>query len=523
LRLQGTLRPRFAKPGETLVLLDGKQLKLEADTMVVTDDSGAIGLAGIMGGLDTAVTEATTDVYFEAAFWPPEVMAGRARAYGLHTDASLRFERGVDPSGQARAVERASALLLQIAGGRPGPLDVTVDDAHLPARRTVDLRQERIARLLGVDIDAATVSDILGRLGLDAMESSDGWRVQPPPYRFDIGIEEDLIEEVARIYGYDNIPERTGMAALPLVPVTELRVAEDSAAALLVARDYREVITYSFIANADDAATSGELSALRLSNPISSEMSVMRSSLWSGMLRACAANLARQQERVRLFEIGRSYHGSPDAPREIQRIAGLACGPALPEQWSATAKPVDFFDIKSDLDAVLALGGAPDRVDYEPAAHPALQPGQAAQLSIGGTRIGALGKLHPRIARDFDIKRPVYLFELDAKAALAAQLPVAESISRFPAIRRDIAVLVAERVTAAELVRAVRETAPAQVRAVRIFDVYRGPGVEAGLKSVAIGLILQETSRTLTDDDADAAQAAAVQKLHQEFAAVLRD
>jgi phenylalanyl-tRNA synthetase beta chain len=226
---------------------------------------------------------------------------------------------------------------------------------------------------------------------------------------------------------------------------------------------------------------------------------------------------------VRFFEIGRSYHGSPDAPHEVLRIAGLACGPALPEQWDAAARAVDFFDIKSDLAALFALGGAPDRVQYASAAHPALQPGQAARLSIGGDPLGVAGKLHPRIAQKFDIKRPVYLFELNAITALTAQLPVAESISRFPAIRRDIAVLVAESVTAAELVRAVRETAPAQLRSVRIFDVYRGPGVEAGLKSVAIGLILQETSRTLTDDDADAAQAAAVQKLHQEFAAVLRD
>ncbi len=522
-RVDGTIRPRFANAGESLVLLDGKRIELCADTMVVTDASGVIGLAGIMGGLDTAVSDATTDVFFEAAWWPPTVMAGRARGYGLHTDASLRFERGVDPTGQGRAVERATQILLEIAGGRAGPLAVATRPAHLPVRDIIPLRRDRITQLLGVAIDASVAGEILGRLELDAAPTEDGWLVRPPPHRFDIAIEADLIEEVARIYGYDKIPERTGRAELPLATSTETRVTTEAAAQLLVARDYREVITYSFVDAEDDAAISGEPSALELANPISAEMSVMRSSVWSGMLRACAANLSRQQDRVRLFEIGRSYHGTPHAPREIVRIGGLVCGAALPEQWGTGERPVDFFDIKSDVSGLLALGGRAERAVYVAASHPALQPGQSARITIDGRDVGVLGKLHPQRAQHFDLRRPVFLFELAADAVLAAQLPVAEGISRFPAIRRDIAVLVREEVTAEALVRAIRETAPTQVRTVRIFDVYRGPGVEAGLKSVAIGLILQETSRTLTDDDADAAQAAAVEKLHQEFAAVLRD
>jgi phenylalanyl-tRNA synthetase beta chain len=522
-RVEGTIRPRLALPGETLVLLDGKSITLNPDTMVVSDDSGAIGLAGIMGGLDTAVTDETTDVFFEAAFWPPATMAGRARAYGLQTDASQRFERGVDPSGQARAVERASELLLQIAGGQAGPLTVAMSEAHMPEQRDIRLRSTRLADLLGVEIGRETVRRILSRLEFETVDTADGWRVRVPRHRFDVEREADLIEEVARIHGYDRIPEATGAASMPLAPVTESRVAAEAAAALLAARDFREVITYSFVDADDDALVSGKTSRLVLSNPIASDMSVMRSSLWSGMLRACAGNLARQQERVRMFEIGKSFDGEPTAPRETQRVAGLVCGPRQPEQWGSSRQEVDFFDIKCDVMALLGLGGAAEHFEFVATGHPALQAGQAAVIRREGEILGVVGKLDPRLARHFDIKRAVYLFELDADMALAAQLPVAESISRFPAIRRDIALLVAEKVTAGELVAAVRAAAPTVVRSVRIFDVYRGPGVEAGLKSVAIGLILQETSRTLTDEDADAAQTAAVQKLSQEFAAVLRD
>ncbi len=522
-QLKGTIRPRLARPGETLKLLDGRTITLNPDSLVVSDDSGAIALAGIMGGLETAVTDDTTEVFFEAAFWPPATMAGQARVYGLHTDASQRFERGVDPSGQGRAVERATELLLEIAGGQAGPLTVTLAETHVPERRELTLRASRISKLLGVDVAREAVRTILASLEFDIAETQDGWQVRAPRHRFDIEREADLIEEVARIHGYDRIPETSGAAAMLLTSATETRVSADATAALLVARDYREVITYSFVDAGDDGAISGKASRLVLANPIASDMSVMRTSLWSGMLHACAGNLSRQQQRVRLFEIGKSFDGELTAPRETLRIAGLACGPRLPEQWANPGQEVDFFDIKSDVCALLGIAGPAERLEFAPSRHPALQPGQAAEVRRQGTILGVVGKLDPRIARRFEIKPAVYLFELDADIALAAQLPVVESISRFPAIRRDIAVLVDEKVTAAELIGVVRAAAPQLVRSVRIFDVYHGPGVEAGLKSIAIGLILQETSRTLTDEDADAVQAAAVRKLHQEFAAVLRD
>jgi len=521
--LQGAIRPRLAKSGEKVTLLDGKEVEPAEDTLLITDDSGPIGLAGIMGGLSTAVTDDTTDVFFEAAFWPQDFMAGRARAYGMHTDASMRFERGVDPAGQARAIQRATQLLLEIAGGEAGPLtDETVDE-FLPTRPDIKLRKHRLTRLLGVEVDDAEVVQILSRLTMKVEAIDGGWSVSPPSHRFDISIEADLIEEVARIHGYDSIPEIPAFSQAPLKTVTESKVDIESAAATLIARDYQEVVTYSFIDADANTAFSGEESELVLSNPISSEMSVMRASLWPGMIAAAAANNARQQDRVRLFEASKSFHGKLGEHTEVVRLAGLVSGPVHPEQWGSSSEGVDFFDIKADVEAVLALAAHKDLVSFVAAEHPALQPGQAAEIVRDNEVIGVVGKLHPRLQKTYDLKKPVYLFELDALKTLASSVPKATLISRFPAIRRDIAVIVDDSITADELANAVSATSGELIREVRIFDVYKGAGIEAGRKSVAIGLILQETSRTLTDDDADRAMAAAVKELEDKFAAVLRD
>jgi phenylalanyl-tRNA synthetase beta chain len=521
--LNGTIRPRLAQSGEKLTLLDGKEIPVNGDTLVISDDSGVIGLAGIMGGLSTSVSESTVDVFFEAAFWPPEFMAGRARAYGLHTDASLRFERGVDPSGQARAVERATELLLGIAGGEPGPLTITAAEDHLPAHREIRLRRARLASILGLAIDDEVVVGILTRLGIAVTAADDGWDVIAPDYRFDIEREVDLIEEVARIYGYDEIPEATAIAATPLEAVTESQVPLEQAAWTLIARDYQEVITYSFIDADSNTALAGVESELVLKNPISSEMSVMRTSLWPGILRAIAANVARQQDRVRLFEIGKSFHGDLGDHDEIVRIAGAVTGPTSPEQWGVRRQSVDFFDIKSDVEALLGVEGSLAQITFVATEHPALQPGQAANIVQNGTVIGVIGKLHPRHIKGFDLKVDVFLFELDAALALSTTVPHAASISKYPSIRRDIAIVVDEKISVEELVRAAASAAPDLVSTVMIFDIYQGPGIEAGRKSVALGLILQETSRTLTDVDADSAMSAAVKKLQEKFAAELRD
>ena len=521
--LQGAIRPRLAKAGEKVILLDEKEVELNDDTLIITDDSGPIGIAGIMGGLTTAVSDKTTDVFFEAAFWPQDFMAGRARAYGMHTDASMRFERGVDPAGQGRAIERATQLLLDIAGGEAGPLTDVVVDEYLPIRSKISLRKSHLARLLGVEIDDSEVDQILTRLTMRVEEIDGGWSVSPPSHRFDIAIEADLIEEVARIHGYDSIPEATAFSQAPLETVTESKVDIEQAAATLIARDYQEVVTYSFIDAEANTAFSGSESELVLSNPISSEMSVMRASLWPGMIAAAAANNARQQDRVRLFEASKSFHGKLGEHTEVMRIAGLASGSVNPEQWGSTSESIDFFDIKADVEALLALAADRDEISFVAAEHPALQPGQAAQILRANEVIGTIGKLHPTLAKTYDLKRAVYLFELDAAKTLASSAPAAASVSRFPAIRRDIAVIVDDKVTADELVNAVAASSRGLIQGVRIFDIYKGAGIEAGRKSVAIGLILQETSRTLTDDDADGAMAAAVKELEDKFAAVLRD
>ncbi len=521
--LNGPIRPRLAISGEKVTLLDEKEVELNDDTMIITDDSGPIGIAGMMGGLSTAVSDKTTDVFFEAAFWPQDFMAGRARAYGMHTDASMRFERGVDPGGQARAIERATELLVAVSGGDAGPLVDEVVAEHMPQRDAIALRRERIERLLGLAIDDQEVERILGSLAMVLEPTDEGWKVSAPSHRFDMQYEVDLIEEIARIHGYDSIPETTLSAQSPLETVTESTIEMERAAATLIGRDYQEIITYSFIDAEANKRFSGVESSLVLSNPISSELSVMRSSLWPGMVAAAAANLARQQDRVRVFEASRSYHGELDAHTEVVRLAGLVTGPVAPEQWGTKPEGVDFFDIKADVEAVLALTGDTSDITFESTEHPALQPGQAAVIKRGDESLGVIGKLHPRLAKQYDLKRGVFLFELDAAKALASAAPEAQAISKFPAIRRDIAVVVDDAVSANELVEAVASSAPELIRAVRIFDIYKGERIEAGRKSVAIGLILQETSRTLTDEDADTAMAAAIANLKNKFAAELRD
>jgi len=522
-KIKGPIRPRFAEKGEKVTLLDEREVELNTDTVIITDDSGPIGMAGIMGGLDTAVLSSTTDIFFEAAFWPPEVMAGRARSYGMHTDASLRFERGVDPAGQARAINRATELLLEISGGEAGPLTDEVHAKQLPSSASITLRHKRLTHLLGVEIDASAVTNILRGLGLKADPTDDGWTVEAPSFRFDIEIEADLIEEVARIYGYDSIPEITAIAETPLAAVTETSVDIQKVGDALVARDYQEVINYSFVEAASDELVSGEKSNLVLSNPISTEMSVMRTSLLGGMIASAAANVARQQERVRLFEIGKTYHGSLDSPVETVRIGALALGDVRAEQWDDAGQAVDFFDIKSDLEGLLGMSGCSIDFTFVADDHPALQPGQSAKILRDGIDVGILGKLHPAIAKKLGLRKDVFVFELNADLVFASKVPVAAEVSKFPTIRRDIAIVIDDNISVSQLVSVVESAAPELIRNVVIFDIYRGSGIEAGRKSVALGLILQETSRTLTDEDADSAMDAAVSKLQKEFAARLRE
>ena len=521
-KLRGRIVVRRAEAAEKLELLDGEAVELDTDVLVIADESGAVGMAGIMGGASTAVSLETTDIFLESAFFSPKVIAGRARRFGLHTDASLRFERGVDPEQQARAVERATGLLLEIAGGRAGPTVVTELHDHLPTRPVVLLRPERVDALLGAPIGAAEIEALLTRLGIEVRRADDAWEAVPPSFRFDIAIEEDLVEEVGRLVGYDRIPAIAGAGAAHLGSASERRVDDERFADALIARGYHEVVTYGFVDAALDRAIEPDAARLELANPISSDMSVMRSSLWPGLLLVARQNLARQQTRLKIFETGRQYGAGGDGVVETPVLAGLAVGNRLPEHWDAKEIDVDFFDVKADVSGLLKATGALDDYRFEAASHPALHPGQTARIVRGSVDAGWLGAIHPELQRRLEFRRSVLLFSLRLDVVAAAEIPQFEPYSRFPTVRRDIALLVDERVSAETLVEQARLAAGELLQRVVIFDVYTGVGIEAGRKSVALGLILQGVSRTLTDADADRAVTEVTRRLEREVGARIR-
>jgi phenylalanyl-tRNA synthetase beta chain len=530
-KLNGSIVVRFARTGETLRMLDGRVIELTPDILMIADERSLLGMGGVMGGEESAIADATADVFLEAAFFDPAAVAGRGRRFGLITDASQRFERGVDPQLQERAMERATQLLIECAGGQAGPVSVTRTTDPYPTRAPIRLRQQRVEHVLGAKFSAATVTDCLTRLGMElepsspeprASSSAPGlvWSVTPPTWRFDLSIEEDLIEEVARLYGFDNIAEQNEIAAQQMQPWTERRVHKERAADLLVDRGYQEAITYSFT----EAATQSLLfpePAFALANPISAELGAMRVSLWPGLLQALGSNQRRQQQRVRLFEIGRRYSGIDGA--ETEMIAGVVAGSTLPEQWGIESAKVDFFDVKSDVEALLGLTGAAAEFRFAAEAHPALHPGQSARIWRGARSVGWLGALHPEHSRRLDLTYPVFVFEIETQVGLAADVPVYTEISRYPAIRRDIAVIVDEALPAEAVFATVRGSAGSLLQALTVLSVYRGRQFEKGKKSIALGLQLQDTSRTLTDDEADAIVAQVIEQLHVKLNATIRD
>ncbi|HKU14356.1 MAG TPA: phenylalanine--tRNA ligase subunit beta [Steroidobacteraceae bacterium] len=520
-KLNGSIIVRFARAGETLKMLDGRVIELTPDILMIADERTLLGMAGVMGGEDSGISDGTTNVLLEGAFFTPSIVAGRGRRYGLITDASQRFERGVDPELQERAIERATQLLLDSAGGTPAPIDVTRTAERYPARSPIRVRHQRIQHVLGAPIAADIAAECLTRLGMKVEPAaSDTWSVTPPSWRFDIGIEEDLIEEVARLYGFDNIPERHEIAAQRMQPWTETRVRNERAGDLLVDRGYQEAITYSFTEPATQALLLPE-PAFALANPISAELAVMRVSLWPGLLQALGSNQRRQQQRVRLFEIGRRYAGADGAETEV--IAGVVSGSALPEQWGTEPIKVDFFDVKSDVEALLGLSGEPAQFRFVPEQHPALHPGQSARISRGERPVGWLGALHPEHSRRLDLTYPVFVFEVETQSALSRDIPVFAEISRYPAIGRDIAVIVDEGLPAEALLATVREAAGALLQGLTVLSIYRGHQFEKGKKSIALGLQLQDTSRTLTDSEADAIVARVIEQLKLKLHATIRD
>jgi len=498
-RLEGGLEARWAQAGEKTTLLDGKEITLTADVLVIADAKGPVGMAGVMGGLASSCTADTTDILFEAAFFQPAAVAGRGRRYGLVTDAGQRFERGVDPAHQERAVERATQLLLEFAGGKAGPLHVTQQSDALPKRLEVGLRRERIARLLGTTIDDNRVKATLEALGMRVVADAEGWLVTPPPHRFDINIEADLIEELARIVGFEAIAEVDAVTRQQVVGLSEAAPVECQALEILATRGYHEAITYAFVDPAIQATLFPGAKTPVINNPIASDMAVMRASLWPGLIKAALENQRRQQDRIRLFEHGARFVDHT----ETDLLAGIAMGSRQPEQWGAKSAPVDFFDVKQDLEALFARSGASEEFGFVADNLSSLHPGRSARITRCGVSIGWIGELHPQLVQEFDFTYAPILFEVEYSTALAAKMPRFEEISRFPRVRRDLAVVVDEKVSLRQLHERVTFAASSLLRDIRVFDVFRGPGIENGRKSVALGLIFQDNSRTLADEDAD--------------------
>lgn len=525
-RIDGGIIVRMAEEGETLTLLDGTEAKLNADTLVIADHHKALAMGGIFGGEHSGVNEETTNVLFECAFFSPLSITGRARRHGLHTDASHRYERGVDPQLQLKAMERATRLLLDICGGEAGPVIDQTNPASLPARATITLRREKLDRLIGHVISDSEVSDILNRLGCEVTEGQGSWQAVAPSWRFDMQIEEDLVEEVARVYGYNNIPDVPVQAGLIMTSHREANLSLKRVKALLVDKGYQEAITYSFVDPKVQALLHPGFDPLVLPSPISVEMSAMRLSLWTGLLSAVVYNQNRQQSRVRLFESGLRFVPDTQANLGIRQdvmLAGVISGTRYEEHWDLARESVDFYDLKGDLESVLDLTGKLADIQFRAEANPALHPGQSAAIYLHDERIGYLGVVHPELERKLDLNGRTVVFELEWDKVSDRVLPDASEISRFPANRRDIAVLVAENVPAADIIAECKKVGVNQVVGVNLFDVYRGKGVNEGFKSLAISLILQDTGRTLEEEEIAATVAKCVAALKERFQATLRD
>jgi phenylalanyl-tRNA synthetase beta chain len=525
-KLRGSLTARMARPDEPLTLLDGRQIRLQPDMLVIADEEGAVGLAGVMGGIRTACTPATTDILFEAAFFAPEAIMGRARRFGLVTDASQRFERGVDPTGQVRAIERALDLLVPPAGGRAGAIHSAESVGHLPKRPAVTLRRRQLARLLGVEFEAPRITQALKNLQMKVEAHPDGWQVTPPAYRFDIAIEADLIEEVARLIGFEAIPEADAFTPQRFKPLPEQRPPERAVLQALAARGFQEAVTLAFVDPTLQSKLFPHRPALPLANPLASDLSVMRVSLWPGLLRAALENQRRQQDRVRLFEHGICFDETAGVTREIDSLAAVALGPRLPEQWgiSKDLNPAcDFYDLKADLMALLERTGDREAFTFEAAGLPALHPGRCARVLRRGVPVGWIGELHPTLVGELAFTYAPVLFEVEFDLALAARRAAYREISRYPQVRRDLAIVVDESVTLSAVAERVTLSATSLLRELRIFDVYRGPGLETGRKSIAFGLIFQDISRTLTDDDVERLKASVVADLREKLNAKIRE
>ncbi|MCA3985608.1 phenylalanine--tRNA ligase subunit beta [Vibrio vulnificus] len=525
-KIDGGIVVRLAEQGEKITLLDGSEAELNADTLVVADHNKALAIAGIFGGEESGVTSETKDVLLECAFFAPDHIRGRARSYGLHTDSSMRFERGVDYALQASAMERATALLVEICRGEVAPVVAVESEVELPKPNKVALRRTKLDNLLGHHIADSDVVEILERLGMTVETTAEGWVAVAPTWRFDIAIEQDLVEEVGRIYGYDNIPNQNPAAALKMHDHQEANIPLKRVRDLLVDRGYHEAITYSFVEPEQQKLVVPGVDALILPNPISAEMSAMRLGLIQGLLNTVVHNQKRQQPRVRLFEYGLRFipcETAENGMRQEPMLAGVIAGTRSEEHWNIDTNTVDFFDLKGDVEAILELSANDKAYSFVAAKHPALHPGQSAAIVVDGKEIGVIGTVHPELERKFGLNGRTIVFEIEWSAINRKVIPEAVALSKFPANRRDIAVVVDEAVASGDIVNACLEVGGEFLKAAKLFDVYVGKGVEEGKKSLAIALTLQSNERTLEDADIAGAVDAIVAHVSEKFGASLRD
>jgi phenylalanyl-tRNA synthetase beta chain len=525
-KLSGSIDVRCANTGEKVILLNDQEVVLNDDTLLISDETSILAIAGVMGGKASAVSETTTNILLESAFFAPIAIAGRARNYGLHTDSSHRFERGVDYQLQEQAIERATELIVAVAGGEVGPVSVTEVDHPLLTTTTVSLRRARIESGLGFVMGDDEVLDILQRLGLEKIaDNVDGWEFAVPSYRFDIAIEADLLEELARVYGYNRLPTTSLLMEINLPEKTESKQDIKALQQQLLARDYQEAISYSFIDPELQQLFNPGLEPIALKNPISADMGVMRTSLWAGLVQVLKHNINRQQQRVRLFETGLRFVPNGGGLEGLQQqpvLAGLLYGDRHDESWIDASEKIDFYDIKGDVESLLSMSGQADAFSFESASHPALHPGQTASIVYAGEVVGILGALHPQLQKQLDIPHSVYVFELMQDAITDVQLPSFNPLSRFPEVRRDLAVIVDQNIAVSDLQTLALEAAGESLTKLKVFDVYIGKGIDSHRKSVALGLTFQHLSRTLTDDEINDAIHQVIEGLKLKFTAELR-
>lgn len=521
-KINSSIEVRLSKKDEPIKLLNDSEVKLDAETLVIADKNVPLAIAGVMGGLDSAVTLETKDIFLESAYFAPKTIARTARKYNLNSDSSYRFERGIDPTLQRIAIERATQLLLEIVGGQAAPVTEVSFKEILPQPAIINLRAERITKILGCDIPAATIESIFKHLNFDCKKTPTGWQLIVPARRSDVTLEIDLIEEIARIHGYDNIPCNQPTGKLQIAVSAENKISLQVFRHALSNLGYQEVVTYSFIEKKLQTLFDPELSPKELLNPMTPEMAVMRTSLLPGLLNTWMYNQNRQQSRIRLFESGLRFIQTPTGLEQVRTLSGLISGSALPEQWGEKSRPVDFFDLKGDLQNLFKLTHAANEFTFEPMAHSAMHPGKTAQISRNGQLVGSMGAIHPTILQALKIDAKIFVFELFIDALEKSQPIKMTEISKFPEIRRDIAILIDQPVPTVELQSTIKEVAGELLKQVDIFDVYKGKGIPQNRKSIALALTLQHSSRTLIDEEVASLMERVLVALNERFNAELR-